>query len=101
MTLSVSRYFIPFGENCQLGAALDFYGYKESSLFKWANISSDKLFKALKNNFREIYDAQFADVFFRPPNGRAGIIGGGAKNCTSSKRWLGFLRRLYGSSGSV
>ena len=69
------KYFLPLGEDCQLGAALNFYGYKESSLLKWAKISSDKLRNAFLDDFREIYDEQFADVFFRPTKGKKGIIG--------------------------
>ncbi|MHB8788768.1 MAG: hypothetical protein ACYDBT_02685 [Desulfobulbaceae bacterium] len=75
MPSATAKYFIPLGENCQLGSALDYYGYMESSLLKWANISSDKLLNAFTTRFSQIYDDQFADVLFRPPNGKAGIIG--------------------------
>lgn len=75
MPSATAKYFIPLGENCQLGAALDYYGYRESSLLKWANISSDQLLSALTNRFSQIYDDQFAEVLFRPPNGKAGLIG--------------------------
>ncbi|GAB4342899.1 MAG: hypothetical protein Kow0089_18310 [Desulfobulbaceae bacterium] len=65
---------VPLGDDCQLGAALELWGYQETSLFKWAKISASQLAGALEDGLNEIYEAAPADFYVRPPNGYFGVI---------------------------
>jgi len=68
------NFVVPLGEDCQLGAALEFFGYQESSLLKWANTSSSQLLSVFLDGLNNAFAQPKSRTLFQPPNGKVGII---------------------------